>query len=205
MFTNLYNNENLRLFASSLPGALLVYKLNTDGTDELLFLSETAEELWEINFIETLKNINHLWGTVLPEDLPAMRVSIQKSAADGSLWNHTHRIKTKSGKIKWLNGKGMPVKQNDGSTVWHTLILNVTDLKLLEIELEAKSKKLESYAQKHSHDLRAPLATLLGLLNLIEEHHADNLSEAKIILSQLLKTSHRLDGIVRQMANDLDF
>lgn len=205
MFTRLYNDENLRLFAHSLPGALLVYKIRLDGSEELMFISETAEKLWEVNHDEALNNVHLLWEPIFKEDIEPMVASINKSKEEGTFWDHTYRIKTKSGKVKWLNGRAMPIKQYDGSTVWHTLILEVTDLKKLEIELKAKSNKIEHYAQKHSHDLRAPLASLLGLSNLIQEHEIEDLKEVKSIVSQLIKSSKQLDAIVREMAKDLEF
>jgi PAS domain S-box-containing protein len=205
VFTHFYDDGNLRLFANSLPGALIVYKLNTDGSEELLFVSETALNLWEVNHKDVLANVKLIWEQIFPEDVDAVTRSILKSKEEKLFWDHTYRIKTESGKIKWLNGRGMPVKQNDGSTVWHTLILDVTDLKLLEQELQRKSDKLENYADKHSHDLRAPLASLLGLLRLIEGNHVDDLSQAKTYLTQLIRCSKQLDGVVREMANDLDF
>lgn len=204
MYNNLYTDNNIRLFANSLPGALLVYKLNVDGTDELLFLSETAEALWEVNYKDALEDIRLLWGVIVPEDIAAMAASIQQSAKENTFWDHTYRIKTKSGKLKWLNGRAMPIKQTDGSTVWQSLILEVTNLKMLDIELKAKSDKLENYADRLSHDLRSRLARLMGLLKLVEGGNIEDVTEIKTILNQLLESSHQLDNIVREMATDLD-
>lgn len=205
MFSHLYKDENLRLFAHSLPRALMVYKIKLDGTEELLFISETAEKIWEVSHEEALNNVQLLWKPIFNEDIEAMVASINKSKEKGSFWDHTYRIKTKSGKVKWLNGRGQPVIQDDGSTVWHTLILDVTDLKNLEINYKTKSEKLDKYSEKHSHDLRAPLASLMGLLDLIHDHQIDDLKEAKNLLTQLIKSSKQLDEIVREMAKDLDF
>lgn len=204
MFNKLYNDENLKLFANSLPGALLVYKWPADGTDELLFLSETAEELWEVKQQDALKNIGLLWQVIFPEDIPPMVESIKKSGDENSFWNHTYRIKTKSGKVKWLNGRATTSKQDDGSIIWQTIILEITDLKTLEEELTTKSEKLDHYAEKLSHDLRARLAALMGLLKLVEEHKDDEILETKSLLNELLSNSHQLDEIVRDMAKDLD-
>ncbi|XOV93710.1 MAG: PAS domain S-box protein [Bacteroidota bacterium] len=137
------NQERLSNLANSVPGALLQYKINADGTDELLYVSEQVIDLWEVSKKEALNDVSKLWDPVLKEDLPGMQDSIMNSAMSMTFWDHRWRIKTKSGNIKWLNGRGIPKRLDDASVIWDSLILDITDLKKAETLLEETNKQLE--------------------------------------------------------------
>lgn len=72
-------------------------------------------------------------------------------------------------------------------------------------ELAQRNHKLEQYAFKHSHELRAPLSRLLGLVAVldVEEIHPQD-KEFKSMLKGVGGSAEELDQIVRAMAKDLD-
>lgn len=72
-------------------------------------------------------------------------------------------------------------------------------------ELAQRNQKLEQYAFKHSHELRAPLSRLLGLVAVldVEEIHPQD-KEFKSMLKGVGASAEELDQIVRAMAKDLD-
>lgn len=204
MLDELYQNANISLFINSLPGAFLIYKLDAEGKDSLLYLSDTAEALWGVSKEVATKEINKLWEPIHPDDLSNMASSIKESAENLSFWNHNWRIIHPSGETKWLNGRAQPIKQDDGSIIWQTVILDVTALKQKEISVLELSQTLETYASKHSHELREPIAQLIGLLNLIEDKFDDKENKDLLYIKQLLQTTEKLDKVVRDMAKDLD-
>lgn len=64
-------------------------------------------------------------------------------------------------------------------------------------QLERKNKALEEYAFITAHNLRAPLASILGLINLTSKiKFAD---EEKVILEHLQLSAEKLDAIVHSM------
>lgn len=205
MYSKLYENSNISLFINSLPGAFLIYKIDANAKDSLLYLSETAEALWGVTKEDAMKDVSKLWEPIHPEDLPNMAASIKESAENLSFWNHNWRIHHPTGEIKWLNGRAQPIKQtDDGSIIWQTVILDVTALKQKEISVLELSQTLETYASKHSHELREPIAQLIGLLNLIEDKFDDKENKDLLYIKQLLQTTEKLDKVVRDMAMDLD-
>jgi PAS domain S-box-containing protein len=205
MLEELYKNANISLFINSLPGAFLIYKLDAEGKDSLLYLSDTAEALWGVSKEVATKEINKLWEPIHPDDLSNMASSIKESAENLSFWNHNWRIIHPSGETKWLNGRAQPIKQDDGSIIWQSVILDITALKEKELNVLELSKKLEVYAKKHSHELREPIAQLLGLLSLINDEFEDKESQEKYFVKQLLQSTEKLDRVVREMAADLEF
>lgn len=69
-------------------------------------------------------------------------------------------------------------------------------------ELERKNKVLEEYAFINAHKLRSPVATILGLLNLISKTKLDD--EALEINRRLQLTADELDNIVRSITKTIE-
>ncbi len=113
--------------AETLPGALFRYRLRPDGTDTVEYMSPACLELWEIDAESICDDATALWDLIHPDDMADMVASVQRSAEEESDWTHRWRITTPSGKRKWLEGQGRPHRLEDGSTVWHSFILDVTD------------------------------------------------------------------------------
>ncbi len=62
-------------------------------------------------------------------------------------------------------------------------------------DLENKNKALEEYAFFTAHKLRAPLASILGLVSLFDK--SDLTEEDKVIVTRLKESSENLDTIIR--------
>lgn len=69
-------------------------------------------------------------------------------------------------------------------------------------ELKTKNKALEEYAFITAHKLRAPLASILGLIILFEK--AKLTDEDKIILNHLSVSAKKLDEIIHSIMNAID-
>jgi len=112
--------------AEFLPGALLRYRVLPDGTDRVEHMSSGCVDLWETTAAECLDDFSNLWGMVDSRDLPGLAASVAESGRDLSDWSHQWRITTPSGRRKWLQGVGRPLAQDDGSTLWHSFVVDVT-------------------------------------------------------------------------------
>lgn len=141
------SQQQLHRVANSIPGALIQYKLNPDGTDDLLYVSDQVFEVWGLTKKEVMENVATLWDAILDEDLPAMQKSVMQSAETLQFWDHFYRIRTKDGTLKWLNGRGNPVKQADGSIIWDSLILDITELKKTEQDLREANLRMSLAAE----------------------------------------------------------
>lgn len=138
------NEERITHIANSVPGVLLVYKLNTDNTDELLFISDGIAPLWGIPKANVLKDVNEIWKLIHEDDLLDLQKSVIDSAENLTFWDHVYRTKLKSGKIKWINGRGFPERQPDGSTIWVSMLIDITELKETQNKLREQQSSLEN-------------------------------------------------------------
>jgi ligand-binding sensor domain-containing protein len=69
-------------------------------------------------------------------------------------------------------------------------------------ELEKKNTALEEYAFINAHKLRSPVASILGLVNLLNK--AEMNDDCKVINRHLLNSADELDGIVRSITKAIE-
>jgi hypothetical protein len=68
-------------------------------------------------------------------------------------------------------------------------------------ELSLKNQKLVEYAFLNAHKLRAPISSILGLINLLEQELAQ---DTPLILGYLKDCGRQLDAITREISRQLD-
>lgn len=100
--------------------------LQPDGSDQMMFVSEIIERLYEITAEKAMSSSQSAWNLVLQEDSQLLEKSIQQSAETLEKWIHRFRIKTPSNKVKWIEGHGHPTRLKNGSVQWDTMIIDVT-------------------------------------------------------------------------------
>ena len=71
------------------------------------------------------------------------------------------------------------------------------------IELKDYARRIEQFAFFTAHDLRAPVATILGLANLLS-HFANSAEEKQDIFEKMVLTTQKLDCVVKQLNNSID-
>lgn len=198
--------RSLRSLADNVPGAIFRYRLNDDGTDEIRYMSPGCFDIWEISAEEIQGDPSRLWDVILEEDLPAMQASVQDSARNVQPWRHHWRIRTPSGKLKHLDGRGVPTSEPDGSILWDSLILDVSQLYETRQELLGQQEMLLQ-VQKHeaigriaggiAHDFNNLLAIIQGCAELQET--AESLTEVVELTPQILKACQRGSELTRRM------
>ena len=93
------------------------------------------------------------------------------------------------------NGEEFPVEfaistwEEGNERFYCAMMLDITNRKKLETKLKQKTEDLEMFLYRSAHDLKAPLTSAEGLLNLIKEENLD--SNAKLLTDLLYKTLER--------------
>lgn len=131
--------------AEFVPGALFRFRVLSDGRRVLDHMTRGCFDIWELDAAAVEHDMASLWAMVYPEDLPPMWRSIAECAAQLRDWNWQWRIKTPSGRTKWLHGVGRPMRDGDGTLVWHVFVLDQTDNRQAQENLrvsEARFRRL---------------------------------------------------------------
>ncbi len=108
----------------------------------------------------------------------------------------TYRLR-KDGKQISVIIYGVPVHLDEVSLGIFGVYVDITEQKLIEEELTTRNAELDNFVYKVSHDLRAPLSSILGLVNLAQlPGNEDNpLEYFKIIGNKV----NQLDGFISEV------
>jgi len=113
---------------------------------------------------------------------------------------------TKQKEEYWVRFSMIPIFNNEGViSHWISIQRDITDEKKLEAEKEhlireltQNNKDLKQFSYITSHNLRAPLSNLIGLLNLIEDIPIEN-PELQEILAGFSKSTHLLNETINDL------
>lgn len=116
----------------------------------------------------------------------------------------------KNGEEFWINFSVTPVADEDGwYTHWIAIQRDVTSIKLNELEkeqiiseLSQNNNDLKQFSYVTSHNLRAPIAHLLGLTSLIDHDNIQDKSLVKI-LEGIRQSALNFDDTVKDLAKVL--
>ncbi|HKL39078.1 MAG TPA: PAS domain S-box protein, partial [Cryomorphaceae bacterium] len=135
--------------AYNIPGAVFRYTFHQDGKDELQLVSDGAMTLWGYSAKEVMNNSRLIWDRYEKEDLKAHFESMHKAAEGLSFRSHEWRYHHPDGNLRWHRASGNPVSDN-GSTTWDSVVLDVTEEKRNELEVEKSEKRFKSLVQNGS-------------------------------------------------------
>ncbi len=124
------NEKTLRSLMNNIPGVFIRYSLRKDGSVSIDFISEQVEDLYEVPAHDILDDNSKLFDLIFPEDKHSMSKTFKESIENNSAWESVYRIKTKSGKIKYLQSRSSPrqtYENNKTSKTWDSLVLDITN------------------------------------------------------------------------------
>ena len=178
------SKEHLQNVTDNLPGVIIRYKLNPDGSDSLTYVSQGAKKIWGILPEDALKDNQLIWNQIDKKHVRKVRRSIEESLKNRAPWNIEWKNILPDKKVKWLQGIGTPHQLTDGSTIWNSVILDVTLRKEAEAEIKRYQKSLQNLTteislleEKHRKEIAAN----------IHDHLSQSLVISKMKLGDLQK------------------
>ncbi|MBE9464181.1 PAS domain S-box protein [Dyadobacter subterraneus] len=135
------------------------------------------------------------------EELPKLEEALYLTRRQSSTfhYNGISRHRKKNGEIiqAEIQSNGIYI---DGRRARVVLINDITErLRYIEA-IESQNQKLQEIAWLQSHVVRAPVARLMGIVDLIKNYqHSEN--EQNELLDHILISANELDGIIRDIAN----
>ncbi|WP_306030202.1 EAL domain-containing protein [Stappia sp. MMSF_3263] len=143
-YSDLHASEaRFRALAENIPGAIFRYRLRNDGVHQIFDMTPGCQSIWELPAEAINSDPTPIWNMIHPQDVPPMMESVLESARSLTPWHYIWRLTTPSGKFKWLEGRGLPRREANGETVWHSVILDVTDQRLKDEEIRRLAERDE--------------------------------------------------------------
>jgi len=194
------NNEaNIRLrsfFESSTNFQVLLGKYG-----EVIDFNKTA-----YNFIKTVHKTKLLRGDqlikYLAPDFVATFVRLYKQALEGEKAFVEGSTDYEELGVIWWEAAFEVARNDDNQIIGVSYIIrNVTERKLKEQKIMAQNASLLKIAHIQAHDFRAPLTSIMGLMELIKDLDYAAPKEYLQLLEQAVET---LDNTIRHIVNNID-
>jgi len=161
-------------------------------------LGYTEQEFVKLssNFYEAL---------IHPADLDSIKKTVDKitNSSQGEIIENTSRFKKSDGSFIWIYTRKTVLErdQKGKPSIICTIAEDITEIIILESQLKEKIKQIKDISWKNSHLLRGPVATIIGLVNLIEEKEIT--SERNIqVFSYVKQTIEKLDSVIHEINED---
>ncbi|SKB32083.1 PAS domain S-box protein [Daejeonella lutea] len=134
-----------------------------------------------------------------------VRTAIHRAIETGVPWDMELEILTAIGKRKWIRSIGEVERVNGNVVKLYGNFQNINNRKIAELErtnyieaIEKQNQRFSEIAWIQSHVVRAPIARLMGLVDLIK-HPASDEELKKELLGYVFDSATELDGIVREI------
>lgn len=140
--------RKLESISKLVPGAFFQFRIDCQGNSFVEYFSDGAVQVFK-RPVSELMDSKQMLNHIHPDDMGKFVASISESRDKLSLWDHSYRVKSgASDSYLWIHGKSMPQKISDGSIVWNGLLLDVTDLREIELEKQQNSAFLNTIFEK---------------------------------------------------------
>ncbi len=170
-----------QLFNNSPLGLVLL-----DEDHNVVQINHGFEEIFRFSQSELVgKRLNDL---IVPPGESKAALDINTLTAKGKVGKLESVRLDKNGKNIPVIIYGVPVSLEDETIGIYGIYVDITERTRIENELKVRNDELDNFVYKVSHDLRAPLSSVLGLVNLTRlEKSTDNLREYVQMIENRIK------------------
>jgi PAS domain S-box-containing protein len=155
----------LRLLAAHAPAFLF----RTDAAGHIAYFNDAWFE-WGGQDRSQLASLDEGWQIVHPDDLPALQAEFQAAVAAGQAWESApYRMRRRDGQYRWVFSRTQPHRGPDGAVAGHSgITFEAHEQVELQHQLTRTNNDLDNFIYTASHDLKAPIANIEGLLTALE-------------------------------------
>ncbi|MFA7359608.1 MAG: PocR ligand-binding domain-containing protein [Candidatus Kapaibacterium sp.] len=200
-----YNHKMLLKLSNQVPGVIYQYRLYKDGSSCFPFASEGMNEIYEYSPQELKEDATPVFGRLHPEDIQHVSDLIFESARTLNVFYCEFRVVLPEKGLRWRFSHAVPERMDDGSTLWHGIIYDITERKKTEEELiRAKEKAEESdklksaFLANMSHEIRTPMNGILGFAQLLKEPKLTG-EEQQSFINIIEKSGARMLNIINDI------
>jgi hypothetical protein len=184
-------------FESSISCHLLI------GKDlEVLAFNKTLAEIMRINHGLEMRIGNSVIDYIDDVFFPEFFTNFKKALLGKHIQNERPMIT--EGKKIWWNYNYVPALDADGEIIGVSYnAINITELKLKEQESIAKDESLKAIAFIQSHEIRRPVSSIIGLMNIFKAEGYQSTREELIMLERaVLELDDKIRLIVNHTKNE---
>ncbi len=139
--------DHVAHIVNTAPAVIFSFRLRPDGTTCFPFASSSIEGILGTSAVELAKDGSPAFSKIDPRDLAGVQASIDESARKLSVWQCEFRVATRAGGETWLEGRSVPEREADGSTLWYGFVSDITARKQAEAMIQQNEHRFRSYVE----------------------------------------------------------
>lgn len=201
------SEANLRTIFDNTDSAYILF----DAELRIVSFNALAQKYSEEQNNKSLAVNKHIQEYFLPVRWPAIREMLDKVATGETISYELSHIKD-NGITHWHDVRWLNVKNNDNKN-WGFILANkdITEAKTMALEREKitadliqHNSDLEQFTYIVSHNLRAPVANIMGLTDMLKEHdEALDAESKKEVVERISLSIKNIDNVIKDLNNIL--
>jgi PAS domain S-box-containing protein len=209
---NIIDIDNDEKSANELKAVNERFKLAESATKNIIWDYYTERQEYVINTsFKTLFGVDdplisaEKWTELIHEDdRSRVQESFDKLASnrEQNLWLIDYRLRKPDGNYLWTSSKATTLRNAQGEVIRVIgSMTDVTERVLYEKSIQQQNDKLKDIAWMQSHLVRAPLANLLGLLELLKDCSSE---EREQMEGLIFESATKLDSIIKNIVKNAE-
>ncbi|WP_243692564.1 PAS domain-containing protein [Methylomonas methanica] len=135
--------DQLTKVAASVPGLICSFRLRPDGSACMPYASPVIDSIYGMGIEVVSQDFNPVFARIHPEDIGRIHASIAESARSQQPWRDTYRYNHPLKGEVWHEGHSLPIREADGSILWHGYVHDVTERINAEKALQERIDRYE--------------------------------------------------------------
>ena len=179
-----------------------------DVVKETVFWSDITKEIREVDkdYIPNLSTGIGFFTEGINKEIISQRV--QQCIDNGTPWDEELQITTFKGNLKWVRTIGEGEFYNGKCLKIQGSFQDITERKIAQEALKEQNKalkktnaELDRFVYSTSHDLRAPLTSLLGLINIFDRNLPEAEADQRERIGMMKQSVTKLDSFIEDIIN----
>ena len=126
----------LTRLTDEVPGLVYQYCWSPSGQATYLYASAGVKDIFNLSPADVAADAGAVDAMIHPDDIAQWRETLQWSAATLARWQLEFRVRLPVAGEQWRKGEATPHRMDDGSTVWHGFIADISEQKRIERQLQ---------------------------------------------------------------------
>jgi len=139
--------RKLTHFIDNLPGMAFTFRSLPDGRGRFPYVSPAIEQLYGLKPEDVKDDMAPIHALAHPDDRPRIEAAIAEAVRTHMPMHIEFRVCRPGLPERWLDVRSVPEHQADGSLLWYGLMIDITERKQAQVELQRGEHELRRQAQ----------------------------------------------------------